>query len=676
MEKLTKQDGMSLKVVDENLKALKHIFPEAFSEDGIDFEMLRQLLGDEVAEGEEKYGLNWFGKKKARQIALSPSTATLRPNPEESVDWDTTQNLFIEGDNLEVLKLLQKIYSGKIKMIYIDPPYNTGKDFVYPDNYTDNLDTYLRYTGQRDAEGVRVSSNVEGSGRFHTNWLNMMYPRLKIARSLLSDKGIIFISINEKEHSNLMKVCFEIFGEENYFGDFIWNTEGNTDNQYAVKINHEYIVAFYKNSNFANEAVGFVVDPNTRKDSNLWKGFADNNINKNNPANPPAILELPVGFPSSEESLSYKAKIVDEKFFLQTKKDKYISDSVKEKYQIENLSGLPIKLDDMIVENYKLKQPCRIYVGMANREKLQEYISNGCQKIPDGEDTIEFYINSNAAVRYRKDKAKVRNILSVLRNFGTTERTKTYLRNLGIPYDYPKPVDLIRYLILIGCESDGTVLDFFAGSGTTAEAVLKQNSEDGHNRSYILVQLPELTDVSSQAYKSGYLTLSALCRKRLESIAFSDNDSSPQKKSKDRGFKSLKLASSNIIAWNPDKADLEQTLIGHMEHLVPGRSEQDVLYELLLKRGIELTAPIEKKEVAGKNVYSIGYGTLFACLDVKIQRDQIEKLAQGIIDWHKELDPVGETQVVFRDSAFENDVAKTNITAILEQGGIKHVRSL
>ena len=249
MKILTEQDGKSLNMVKENLESLKAIFPESFTEDGVDFEVLRQLLGDAVDEGEEKYGLTWHGKKKARQIALMPSLGTLRPCPEESVDWDTTQNLFIEGDNLEVLKLLQKSYANKVKMIYIDPPYNTGKEFIYPDKFQDNLDTYLRYTGQKGDEGFKTSSNTESSGRYHTNWLNMMYPRLKLARNLLQDDGVLFISIDDNEASNLVKVCDEIFGEENFIGQFIWKSRQNKDNRNitGASIDHEYVLCYGNN---------------------------------------------------------------------------------------------------------------------------------------------------------------------------------------------------------------------------------------------------------------------------------------------------------------------------------------------------------------------------------------------------------------------------------------------
>ncbi|MGO4814225.1 site-specific DNA-methyltransferase [Cupriavidus sp. 2MCAB6] len=684
---VTLQDGESANIVSENIERLKSIFPEAFGDGSLNFETLRQLLGDAgvTDDGEEKYSLNWHGKKKARQIALMPSTGTLLPCPEESVDWDTTKNIFIEGDNLEVLKLLQKSYAGKIKMIYIDPPYNTGKEFIYPDRFQENLDTYLKYTGQIDDDGMKFSSNTETSGRKHTNWLNMIYPRIKIARSLLKENGIIFISIGDDEVHNLRKVCDEIFGEENFCAQFIWNTEGNTDNQYAIKVNHEYIIAYYKNINFSEVSVGRVIDPNTPEESNLRKGYADNNINKNNPENPPSVVELPAGFPSSEETLYYKAKNLDENFFKKTAEEKFISDPIRDKYGIEKKSGLPVKMDDMVVENFVLSKPCKIYVGMANKNKLLEFIKNGFKEIIDDDGCpIRFYINSNAAVRYRKQNENPRNILSVLRSMGTTEKTKTYLRKLGVFYDYPKPVDLIKYLIKIGCESDEIVLDFFAGSGTTSEAVYAINSAENRNKKFILVQLPEPLDPSKKEQKAAFdfcvenhqpPNLASISKERIRRVSKKTKDETPYYFG-DLGFKVFKLSSSNIKAWNPDRTDIEKTLLSHQEHLVEGRTEQDVLYELLIKRGIDLTVPIECKAVSGKNIYSIGYGVIFACLDTVISSADIEPVAQGILDWYRELSPASDTHVFFRDSAFGDDIAKTNMAAILEQNGITHVRSL
>jgi len=466
---------------------------------------------------------------------------------------------------------------------------------------------------------------------------------------------------------------------------FVWNTEGNTDNQYKVKVNHEYILAYFKDASQSESATGKVIDPNTPEESNLRKGYADNNINKNNPENPPSIMELPIGFPSSEESLFYPAKEVDDHFFEKTKEEKFISDAIKEKYHIEKQSGLPVKIDDMVVENYKLAKPCRIYVGMANKNKLIEYIKNGCKDILEDGYPIRFYINSNAAVRYRKKNETPRNILSVLRSMGTTEKSKTYLRRLGVFYDYPKPVGLLKYLIQVGCDKEnGLVLDFFAGSSTTGEAISELDLQKKLRRKYILVQLPEALDPKKKEQKSAFqfchdngvpTNVAEISKERIRRAAAKIKEEN-QDYDGDLGFKVFKLDSSNIRAWNPDRNDLEGTLYEHTEHLISGRTEEDILYELLLKRGIDLTVPIEQKEIIGKTVYSIGYGVLFACLDTTISRDEVEELARGIAAWHKELEPATDTQVVFRDSAFADDVAKTNMTAILEQNNIAHVRSL
>lgn len=680
MEQVKFEDGQSLDVVSENIDKLKELFPEAFSEGGVNFDTFRQILGDAsvLDEGEEKYGLNWHGKKKARQIALTPSTGTLLPCPEESVDWDTTKNLFIEGDNLEVLKLLQKSYANKIKMIYIDPPYNTGKEFIYPDRFQENLDTYLRYTGQKSGEGFKISSNTEGSGRFHTNWLSMMYPRLKLARSLLSDNGFIFISIDDHEVSNLRKLCDEIFGEENFVSQFVWNTEGHTDNQYDVKVNHEYVLLYSKS---VSASVGHVVDPNTREESNLWRGFAENSITKNGSANPPSEVLLPKGFPCKIDKFELGSNEPPKDFFEKVESIGYITRELTKKYDVT----YPIRLDDMASKDGKLAAPCRVYAGWANVEKLKSFIKGGCEPIDEGDGkTLSFYLSERGVVYYRREREKARNVLSVLRNVGTTEQMRSELERLDVPFQYPKPKQLLSYLIKLGAESGGYVLDFFAGSCTTAHAVFEHNisAEDAVN--FIMVQLPEPIDESDSKQKPAYDFCSRLgvptniaeigkerIRRNAEKIRAENNDAVT-----DLGFKVFKLDSSNIQAWNPDASDLEKSLLDHAEHLVEGRSEQDVLYELLLKRGVDLSVPIESREVSGKNIYSIGYGVLFACLDDSISREQVEDIAQGILDWHTELAPSSETHVFFRDSAFRDDVSKTNMAAILEQNGISHVRSL
>ena len=303
MKKLTAADPetKSRDIKLENLGALRALFPELVAEGAagvvVNLDVLKQLVGDQtVTDAEEKYGLNWHGKRRARQLALTPSTGTLRPCPEDSVDWDTTQNLMIEGDNLEVLKLLQKSYSGKVKLIYIDPPYNTGKDFVYPDNFQDNIKNYLELTGQTGEGGQKRSSNTEASGRFHTDWLNMMYPRLKLARNLLCEEGLVFISINDKELSNVIALCNDVFGEINHLATFVVVNEGNIDNQSRIKVNHEYIVGFAKDE--ARIVAPPVVDPNIPKTSKIFREEIENTVVQNGPGNPVSTIELPIGFPA------------------------------------------------------------------------------------------------------------------------------------------------------------------------------------------------------------------------------------------------------------------------------------------------------------------------------------------------------------------------------------------
>jgi adenine-specific DNA-methyltransferase len=661
----------SMSITDDKRARLKELIPEAFTEGGkVDFDRLKLSLGEIVDVGKERYGMNWPGKADCFRTLQTPSIATLRPCPEESVKFEVTGNVIIEGDNLEVLKLLQKSYMGKIKMIYIDPPYNTGGDFIYPDNYTETLETYLQYTGQVDAHGKKFGTNTEADGRFHSKWLNMMYPRLFLAKNLLRDDGLIFVSIDDHEEDNLRKVMNEIFGEDNICATFVWNTEGNTDNQYAIKVNHEYVLAYYKNSAFSAQAVGHVIDPNTREDSNLWKGLADNNINKNNPENPPEIVELPAGFPSKEEELHYSKKDVDEEFFEATRRDKYISDKIKAKYKIEKLSGLPVKLDDMIVKEHRLTQSCRIYGGMANKNKLLEFIKNGCNSITDDDgQPLRFYINANAAVRYHRQNEKPQNILSVLRNMGTTERTRGYLKQFDIYYDYPKPLPLIEYLVRIGCEpTDGIVLDFFSGSGTTAEAVANVNTKDGGFRKFICVQLPE------QCEDVGFANIAEIGKERLRRVlrteAGGEQGNLPIAESlPDRGFAVFKLAESNFKPWNaevPHSPDtLERQLELHVSHVREGRTDQDILYEILFKSGYPLTTPVETILLADKTVYSVAGGQLLICLERELTLELIRAIAQGKPE-----------RVVCLDEGFAgNDQLKTNAAHIFEPTDRREAKS-
>ena len=426
--------------------------------------------------------LNWIGKEAVEKHHLQVPFHLLKDVPELACGQPGDGNLIVEGDNLLALKALLPYYEGQVKCIYIDPPYNTGNEgWAYNDNVNSPI--------IKEWLGKTVGKEGETLDR-HDRWLCMMYPRLALLKKFLREDGAIFVSIDDTANSFLKQLCDEIFGVRNFIATLIWNTEGNTDNQFEVKINHEYILMYVRDSKLKSSAIGRIVDPNTREDSNLWKGIADNNINKNNPANPPAIFTIPAGFPSKEKLLSYKAKKVDQEFFSKTKIEGVISDEVKLIYGIEKLSGLPVKLDDLEIENYKVKEPCRVYGGFANRKKLDQYVENGFNPVEDEGGPIEFYINSNAAIRYRRVVETPSNILSVLRGFGTTERMRGELRRMGIKFDYPKPVDLISYLLKIGAEDKNSlILDSFTGSGTTGHAVLNLNKQDGGNRRFILVEM-------------------------------------------------------------------------------------------------------------------------------------------------------------------------------------------
>ena len=426
--------------------------------------------------------LNWIGKSAVETHHKDVPFKLLEPASAMSCGLEDSGNLIVQGDNLLALKALLPRYAGQVKCIYIDPPYNTGNEsWIYNDNV--NSPEIRKWLGEV------VGKEGETLDR-HDRWLCMMYPRLMLLKQFLRHDGVIFISIDDASNSYLKLLCDEIFGVKNFITTLIWNTEGNTDNQFEVKVNHEYILMYVRNASYKNEAIGRVIDPNTREDSNLWKGIADNNINKNNPANPPAIFTIPAGFPSKEKELLYKAKNVDEDFFNVTKSTGVVSDSIKAKYGIEKLSGLPVKLDDLVIKDYKVVSPCRVYGGFANRKKLEQFVANKFQPVSDSDGPLEFYINANAAIRYKRVSENPSNILSVLRGFSTTERMRGELKRMNIDFNYPKPVELISYLLKIGAEDeDALVLDSFAGSGTTAHATLKLNEETGGRRNFILVEL-------------------------------------------------------------------------------------------------------------------------------------------------------------------------------------------
>lgn len=657
MKKADLFEGQSLDVLNDNIQHLKEIFPEAFTENGVDFDVLRQLLGDAkvLDEGEEKYGLNWHGKKKARQIALTPSLGTLLPCPEESVDWDKTQNLFIEGDNLEVLKLLQKSYANKVRMIYIDPPYNTGNEFVYPDNFQDNLDTYLRYTMQKGEDGLKFSTNTESSGRKHTNWLNMMYPRLNIAKKLLRADGVIFISIGQAEISNLVSLADEIFGEDNRISicTRMMKTGGQKGKFFSP--NTDYVLVYAKNidclesfkgelSQNLQDKVYNQIEPEGIRKGEYYRSMGLYQSSLDSRANQRFYIECPDGtlaIPPGNtmpESLTHGSKTTPEK-----------GDGVwrwtlarfDEEFKKGNILFSKTSSSPLINQN-KERSIWNIYTKIWLKDRLEE------GALPT--DMFDKFENRHSSKE---------------------------LTQLNIPFDFAKPSDLLSYLMQIIClKENEIVLDFFAGSATLAHSLFKFSVINNFNFCrFICVQLPEIIADNAEAYKAGYKTIADIGKERIRRTANKIKEENPDYNG-DLGFKVFKLSSSNIKTWNPDASDIETSLLSHGESLVEGRKEQDILYELLLKRGVDLTAPIETKKVASKTIYSIGYGVLFACLDSSINKTEVEEVANAIIKWNAELKPSSETHVFFRDSAFVDDIAKTNMAAILEQNGISHVRSL
>jgi adenine-specific DNA-methyltransferase len=623
-------EAKSADIVTGNVEALKALFPDAFSEGKIDFEVLKGLLGGAVDERDEKYGLNWHGKRRARQIALTPSTGTLLPCPEESAAWDTTQNLVIEGDNLEVLKLLQKSYAGKVKLISIDPPYNTGKDFVYPDDFTESINNYLQITGQVEGN-KKISSNTESSGRFHTDWLNMIYPRLKLARNLLSDHGWIAISVDDGEVSRLRSALDEIFGEENFIANVVWQkkyTRAN-DAQY-FSANHDHILIFAKSRDSAN--LGRV----ERGDSQIAAyGNPDNH--------PKGVWKAtPLHARSGSNTSAYT-----------------FANGIK----WAPPTGTYRRYSDQTMKD--LEQDNAIWFGVDGKQVPQR--KSFLEEMEDGMVPVTIWDHKFAG-----------------NNHDASNELKSL--DMGGVFTSPKPTMLIRREMELFTGSDGgdVVLDFFAGSGTTAHAVMAQNAADGGNRKFILVQLPEgiSADNKDQKVAASFcenikrpMNIAELTKERVRRAAKKVKADSPLFGG-DTGFRVFKLASSNIRAWEPDTADLEHSLLKNAEHLVQGRKEQDVLYELLLKLGLDLCVPIETKILAGKTVHSIGGGALIACLADGLTKDVIEPLASGIVAWRVALAPAVDTRIVFKDSGFADDIAKTNMAAILNQNGISDVRSL
>lgn len=594
--------------------AIVEVIPEARTEDGrIDFDRLRLALGETVDVGRERYGITWPGKADCFKTIQAPSTGTLLPVAAEGIDPDRTEDVIIDGDNLEVLKLLQKAYLGKIKLIYIDPPYNTGKDFIYPDNYAESLHTYLEYTGQVDSGGRKFGNNTEDSGRFHSRWLNMMYPRLYLARNLLSEDGAIYISIDDHELVNLKAMCDDIFGEENFLATIIWQkvfSPKNTAKQFSD--DHEYILVYAK-------ATG------------MWR---------------PELLER------GEETLArYENPDNDSRGVWMSGALQARNFYSKGQYEVESPTGKKFRNPKGTYWRFSkdrfhaLDADKRIWWGNdgGNVPRLKRFLS----EVKPGIVPQTLWLHTDVG---HTQEAKTELI-----EFVRFENTENVLNSV-------KPVRLIKKIIQISTNKDGNdiVLDFFSGSATTGHATLVQNQEDGGNRKYILVQLPEPLNIPEKRVK----TIADLGKSRMQNVINKLNEAAegelPLPASTELGFRVLKLAESNFKAWDAasptDGTSLERQLELHVEHIRQGRSSEDILYEILLKSGFTLTTRVERIEVAGKAVYSVAGGGMLICLEKELSLDAIRGMS--------EMQP---QRVICLDLGFAaNDQLKANAVQIFK----------
>jgi len=570
----------------------------------VDFDQLRQELSEAIVEGpQERYHLNWPGKREALLTANAPIAKTLRPCREESVDYDTTQNLFIEGDNLDALKLLQETYLGKVKMIYIDPPYNTGNDFIYEDDFAENSEEFLQRSNQKDAEGNRLVANTEANGRFHSDWLSMIYPRLKLARNLLKDDGVIFISIDDGEVHNLRKVCDEVFGADRFIATFVWKSRLNKDNRSmnGASKDHEHIICYGK----------------------LIRGSERDQSQYKNPDKDPrgdwASANM-VGLATADRRPNLHYDLVNPETGIN-----YGCPKMGWRYEPNTMKRL--------MSDSRILWP----------------------ESPDG--------------RPRR-KAFVDEIESAFTGFSTIIGEKCFTKdgtaNIESLFgdrvmDFPKPVALIEEIIEQGSSTNNDViLDFFAGSATTAHAVMQLNAEDGGNRKFIMVQLPEPCDEKSEAFKAGYPTIADISKERIRRAGIKIIEGKCHEGwNKDIGFRVLKVDSSNMadVYYTPDAINQQQLSL-FTDNIKPDRHPEDLLFQVLLDWGVELTLLIRKELIQGKSVFFVNQPPydLIACFDTGVNEELVKELAR--------FEPV---RVVFRDTGFASDAVKINVEQIFKQ---------
>lgn len=612
MEKLNMQ---TTNIVDENIKKIGDMFPncltERLNDEGkpelaIDFDQLRQELSKEIVEGpEERYQFTWPDKRNAIRLANAPTTDTLRPCREESVDFDNTQNLYIEGDNLEVLKLLRENYLGKVKMIYIDPPYNTGKDFVYGDNFEKDKQNYIHNSDQYDEEGYQLVANTESNGRFHTDWLNMIYPRLKVAKDLLSEDGVIFVSIDDNEIENLRKICDNIYGESNFVAQIIWRG-GRRALAKFISTSHEYMLVYAKNLNYCAENNILWLEKKKgleaiyKKVEELQSQYKDYDI------------------ASSELKKWYKSLPDDDP----SKDSKHYScidnHGVYFPSDISRGGGGGPKWDIINPNTGNIvKTPSRGW-SYSKKEDLERDIRLGL-----------VHFNGDGVPckkRYLKDmETQLLETVFYKDRRGSSKRLRALME--GDYFPFPKDELVIKHFLKSFTSEDSLILDFFSGSATTAHSVMLLNAEDSGNRKFIMVQLPEKTDEKSEAYKAGYKNICEIGKERIRRAGKKIKTEHPEAKGLDIGFRVLKLDSSNMQDVYYTPSDFNDRDLFE-ENIKADRTEEDLLFQAMIELGIELSAKIEKKEIAGKTVWNVSDGYLMACFDENVNETTITEIAK------------------------------------------------
>lgn len=605
----------------QNIDKLLALFPNCKTEKqsdsgelevGVDFDLLKQELSKHIVEGpQERYQLNWPGKREALLTANAPIAKTLRPCREESVDFDTTENLFIEGDNLDALKLLQETYLGKVKMIYIDPPYNTGKDFIYSDNFAESANEYLKESGQKDEDGNRLVANTDSNGRFHSDWLSMMYSRIKLAHRFLRDDGVIFISIDDEEYTNLKKICDEIFGEANFMETFIW-IKKTAPNNVVVGSVHEYILMYTKN-NIATKLYLLPRDPAKDKD---YKNPDNDTRGRWKPDNLTAAAKGGRATPS----LLYSV----------------VNPDTGQEHRPPEGRMWAVNAEDMS----KKMQEGSVYWG-----------KNG-----DGRPMDKRFLSQT------RDGTVAATLLNDVGSNSSASKELAKLFDGKVVFETPKPTSLIHRLLRISTTNDDIVLDFFAGSSATGHAVLSLNSEDSCNRRFALVQLPEVCNENSDPYKAGFKNIADVSKERLRNAGKKIKDDKPEATKLDTGFRVLKIDSSNMneVYYSPVTLNKDD-LFDQVEHIKPDRSAEDLLFQVMLESDVVLSLPISKQSIEGKEVYFVNeseYGPcdLAACFEKDIDEALIKAIAAK-----------APLRVVFRDDGFVSDSIKINVEQIFKQ---------